>query len=165
MKNIKEFCRRCRHEEELSDRDPCRSCMDFGIAALGRPVNFREKEERGRVENIYQNLMYCSEQAACSDKQCAYYYAYPHCDNALMREAAQVLDLIMKERDQAVKLLKEIAAKEGICTGCVHNAEPFCAHPKKDGECGRENNYWEWRGIFEEGEQRNEYCGTDRTPD
>ena len=104
-----------------------------------------------RIEEVYQNLIYCSEQSACSDERCKYYNAYPHCDNALMREAAQVLNLLVKERNQAVDLLKEVVVSEGFCTGCLYDLGALCTHPQKgERECSGENNYWEWRGIFEE---------------
>ena len=156
MKNMKEFCGKCKYAEEPSDKDPCKSCMDFGIAALGRPANFREtapemRKIGDRIEEVYQNLVYCSEQSACSDERCKYYNAYPHCDNALMREAAQVLNLLVKERNQAVDLLKEVVVSEGFCTGCLYDLGALCTHPQKgERECSGENNYWEWRGIFEE---------------
>ena len=55
---MKEFCRKCKYAEEPSDKDPCKSCMDFGIAALGRPANFRETDPEmrkigDRIEEVY----------------------------------------------------------------------------------------------------------------
>ena len=74
MKNMKEFCRKCKYAEEPSDKDPCKSCMDFGIAALGRPANFRETDPEmrkigDRIEEVYQNLIYCSEQSASRQRK------------------------------------------------------------------------------------------------
>ena len=78
-------------------------------------------------------------------------HAYPCCDNALMEKAADTIQLLLKELDQAVTLLKELATEEGFCTGCIYDLDQFCNCPKEEWEdCCPENSFWEWRGIFEE---------------
>lgn len=73
-------------------------------------------------------------------------------ENNRLLEVVRTLERTMEERDQAVELLKEVTNKYGDCTGCIHNISPFCSYKEKEAECGKEENYWEWRGIFEEEE-------------
>lgn len=100
---------------------------------------------------VCEDLRKCAAQIYCRDEECKYIHAYPCCDNALMKKAADTIQLLLKELDQAVTLLKGLATEEGFCTGCIYDLEEFCSCPKEEGEdCCAENSFWEWRGIFEE---------------
>lgn len=80
---------------------------------------------------VCEDLRKCAAQIYCRDEECKYIHAYPCCDNALMEKAADTIQLLLKELDQAVTILKELATEEGFCTGCIYDLRSILQLPKR----------------------------------
>ena len=123
--NITDYCKKCNNLTKPASKDPCKSCMDFGIRALGRPVNFRAREDQ--------------EPERKNEKK----------DDRL--ELAEQNKNLKEELDQAVDLIRRICAETGECWGCAYKDGDNCSHPTYSGICDNDkNNAWEWRGLIKE---------------
>lgn len=140
--NITDYCKKCNNLTKPASKDPCKSCMDFGIRALGRPVNFRAREdqeperknekEEGQFEFIEKNRNLRAELESRI--------------KSLERNRN-----LRAELDQAVELIRRICAETGECWGCAYKDGNNCIHPTYSGICDNDkNNAWEWCGLIKE---------------
>lgn len=123
--NITHYCKKCNNLTKPASKDPCKSCMDFGIRALGRPVNFRAREDQE-----------------------------PERKNEKEEDQFKIIERnknLKAELDQAVDLIKRICTETGECWGCAYKDGDNCIHPTYSGICDNDkNNAWEWCGLIKE---------------
>ena len=123
--NIRDYCKKCSNLTKPASKDPCKSCMDFGIRALGRPVNFREGGDREAGKEDEKKREHCS--------------------------LAEENKNLKTELNQAITVIKDYATRHGECIGCLYDYKGTCTNPEYKGICDNEKeNHFEWRGLIRE---------------